>query len=528
MENIAIDPNQEKLLNLKKTFEKITDTYAPQDKEAKQKLVQESYEVLKTRLTSEEHQMTQDREAILKIKLARYFQNHEVLDTQSLGDAILETPKFIDNEKGSFDRLLEIHEQKTLQRIAEARKRRADIGDQSISNPYENLFSTKSGNYYMARLLNMPHLETESEYMKHCVGTSDSYINRMKRGEIEIFSFREINKRDGVTTRGEDTPILTIEYNLKTKEIVQIKKMGNGLLSESDPYFFDVIDALGKLKQTETDSGQKRDFVKINDRDLSGIHLKTRHILTNRGIFDIRKYQAEPDDYIIKTGPLYISESTSRREAEKILALGEHIVVDLTEIALRPDQITQNTKVYIGEIPKGFFKNIPPSLEHIYTTYPNRKIDFIKIQTENSSVQLNKKTFTEKSVDVDLTINASALLEDKNVKINLGKTPKTLVKISCSELGLEGEPTIDQVYKRAQELGLSLCTPETALEIALDYSEMLTDYQIWNIATAPVVGVSTELPVMKITKNPYDGVALDAILDPTRSWKHQSMIFQVT
>jgi hypothetical protein len=217
--------------------------------------------------------------------------NSETIDVNVLFDAIIETPNFINTDKGSLFRLLEIHEEKTLQKIAEIRKQKAEIKGNEKFNPYEALFETKSGNYYMARLLNMPHLEEESQYMNHCVGTSDSYVNKIKRGEVEIFSFRNVSKINHDTQKlGKDTPIITIEYNLKTKIIEQMKKNSDKYLNQNDLYFNDIIDALKQLRKTKTDTGELRDFKQISSNELQNFEVKDYNILTENGEISFRDF----------------------------------------------------------------------------------------------------------------------------------------------------------------------------------------------------------------------------------------------
>jgi hypothetical protein len=146
----------------------------------------------------------------LRMKLSRHFEDNGdavPINVSTFVDALIETPKFLQSDKGSVMKLFEIHEMKTLQRIAEIRKKRSEMTHEEGLNPYEALFETPSGKYYLSRLLNMPHLEQESGYMKHCVGTSDSYINKIKRGDVEIFSLRSTS---------DHKPNVTIEYDTKS------------------------------------------------------------------------------------------------------------------------------------------------------------------------------------------------------------------------------------------------------------------------------------------------------------------------
>ena len=98
--------------------------YLRQKKEAE---IIGAYQDMSRRLTSNLDISLGDRQqAVLKLKLARHFQAHDTIDLNTLYDALIETPKFLEKDKGSLGRLFEIHEQKTLQKIAEMRKRKAE------------------------------------------------------------------------------------------------------------------------------------------------------------------------------------------------------------------------------------------------------------------------------------------------------------------------------------------------------------------------------------------------------------------
>lgn len=198
--------------------------------------------------------LTPDEIKILQLKLVRYYENNRELaplDISTLVDALVESPKFLQDDRGSIEKLLEIHEMKTLQKIAEIRRRRAEItaGNTNELNPYENLFETRSGEFYLARLLNMPHLEDESSYMSHCVGTSTSYINKIKRGDVEIFSFRDTHTHE---------PVVTIEYDTHSHRLLQVKKFNDQLPTLKDPYASDLLEAIERLGESTNDKGEQR------------------------------------------------------------------------------------------------------------------------------------------------------------------------------------------------------------------------------------------------------------------------------
>ncbi len=237
---------QKYLAKINQEYQKTLGTFSEQERAGKERLMNDTFNTLAERLKAVEREAAQGEDekpfvfgerqkAVLKLKIARHFQNNDAVDANVLYDAIIESPKFISTDKGSLHRLFEVHEEKTLIKIAEIRKRKAEQTGEGF-NPWENFFTTKSGKYYVARLLNMPHLEEESEYMDHCVGTSTSYINQMKRGEIEILSFRNVPTIDRKNNRlnNDDGPIMTIEYNFRTGVIEQMKKHSDEYLTSDD------------------------------------------------------------------------------------------------------------------------------------------------------------------------------------------------------------------------------------------------------------------------------------------------------
>jgi len=334
--------NQEYLNRLGKEQQRILGNTPQELRGQREQSINTTFQTLKNRFSDvEEFEFGERQQIILKLKLTRYFERKESIDTDTLFDALIETPNFINKDRGSLDHLFEVHEQKFLQKIAEARKKRAEIGDKSVSNPWENLFTTKSGDYYMARLLNMPHLEMESDFMKHCVNTSDSYINRMKRGEIEILSFRHVPTINQKTNKLEgDVPIMTIQYDLKTGVIRQIKKAKNEYLNPNDPYFDDVIDALKQLRTTKSDTGKLRVITEISPNELKNVEVEDYCVLTENGSVPFREFDPNSGVFVLKAGSMKLTPDLSESDVVKIV----HI---LKGIDYKPEEIVQDFKKII-------------------------------------------------------------------------------------------------------------------------------------------------------------------------------------
>ncbi len=442
---------------LNQRYSQTLNSFSKENRPQKEQAINSAYQTLSGRLAGvQDFEFGERQQIILKLKLARHLISNETIDLSDLFDAIVESPKFINTDKGSLHRLLEVHQEKTLQKIAEIRKARAEMGDSEASNPWENLIQTDSGKYYVARLLNMPHLEEESEYMRHCVGTSDSYINQMKRGEIEILSFRTAPKFNNRAGRLEgDTPVITMEYNLKTKVIEQMKKQDDEYLQPNDPYYDDVIDALKKLRTTQTDTGQLRDFRKISESELSNIKVKDYHVLTERGEVHFRDFNPEESDFYLKLGDMELTPEMPKTDAAKIIRIVAGIKCEPQEIALGKSEITESTKVYIGEFSIDMLQS---DIEHIYVSFPEREIRRGQVEIGGKTRdQLEKEM---EAAGVQISTYAKDMLHSKDFVTAQNKEKLDYVRLTVADLGFTSYPTTDQLYARAEELGLELLPAE--------------------------------------------------------------------
>lgn len=466
---------QKYIKKVEQDYERMLAALPKETKEEKGSAINRAYEELSKRLsthTADNFHWSDRQKIVLKLKLARHFQQNDSLDANTLFDAITETPKFINTDKGSLHRLLEVHQEKTLIKIAELRERRAGMTEKEGLNPYENLFTTQSDNYYIARLLNMPHLQEESEYMKHCVGTSDSYVNRIKRGEIEIFSFRDVprvNQKTGKMEGGK--PIITIEYNLKTKEIEQMKKYDDKYLSPGDPYFADVIDALKQLRETRTDTGEARNFKRINPNELGNIEVQDYSLLTEHGEVSFRDFDPDAGVFILKYGSMEITEETPKTDAAKIMRIMEDVRVLPEEIAYGPTDITEHTRAYLGPWNPTIFQTVRqyPHITHLYESFPDDKI-FIQTLTTNPAINSSEtagKALTEKGIIV------SDYATDLLSKTEFSKNKETyeLVQFTVAQLGFPNGATTKEILdeENLKKLGLQLAPAEVGPHLRAQY-----------------------------------------------------------
>jgi hypothetical protein len=483
---------EQKYINkINKDYEQTLLKFTDKNRQQKEQIILSTFNNLSNRLARfnfEKFTFDELAKAVLRLKLARHFQTNDTVDENVFYDAIIETPKFLRSDKGSFFRLMEIHEEKTIQKIAEIRKKRAEIKGNETFNPYEALFETKSGKYYMARLLNMPHLEQESDYMNHCVGTSDSYINRIKNGDVEILSFRQLPQVDPVTKelKGEDRPIITIEYNLRTKTIEQLKKKNDEYLKPNDPYFNDVIEALKQLRQTKTDLGKPRDFKKIAESELNNIPVSDYCVLTERGEISFKDFNFEEGIFILKNGSMPITSETSKNDIAKIVQIIAGIKVDGQQIAQNQEEISKNTKMYIGPLSTDFLQKYS-NLEHIYTSFPEGKIGQSEFKTTGKTgAQLQRDLESNK---LNAGENAKFLLQSQEfVTVSAGETIRT-VSLKVRDLfGDESSHTYSEILAKATEFGLGFLPHETGIDMLLNEKTQPKINEWFRVVTQPISG----------------------------------------
>lgn len=461
---------QPDIASLQRQYDQVLGGFSDKNRPEKERIIKSAFQTLNERLRERESLVFgEPQKNILQLKLARHFQKNETIDHNTLSDAIIESPRFLNVDKGSLRHLLEVHEQKTLLKIADRRKNRAETVENEGLNPYEALFTTKSGNYYLARLLNMPHLREESEYMNNCVGTSDSYLNRMKKGETEIFSLRGLK---------DDKPVLTIEYNVKKDTIEQIKKKNDQFLAPNDPLLEDSVDTLKQLRGTKNHLGKRREINKINPNELQNIRVKPEHFLTDQGEIHFTNLNPEENPFILKTGVMLLAGITCA-EAAKLLQIFEHLEFNPNQIALQPNEINENTNVYVGKLEPGIFNKIQRyNVENIYTSFPDGRViiekDFevgpITYEEFERKVKQHSESVTDKSRKIEISRHAEYMMRSKNFA-TLKKIEKmSFVRLKIRDLGDEDYfMKYEDIWRSADQLGLKLCPPETAPYMRFHY-----------------------------------------------------------
>jgi len=155
-----------------------------------------------------------------------------------------------------------------------------------------------------------------------------------------------------------------------------------------------------------------------------------------------------------------------RNTEEDMLAIFE---CTKDQIANTPNEITKNTKAYVGQLEPGIFQKLPESLEHVYTSFPEKKI-------RRDSVEIGGKSKEQliaemESSGINISDYAKSMMDNPDFTVGANREEAKLVRLMVADLGFKASATTDQIFERAQALGLELCPPDTGPNYRLKYKD---------------------------------------------------------
>lgn len=161
------------------------------------------------------------------------------------------------------------------------------------------------------------------------------------------------------------------------------------------------------------------------------------------------------------------------------------------EIAWKQEDVNEKTAVYIGQWSSGTYERIKvcANIRHLYEQFPEKKIFMMTLETDP---HINSPEKAEKALRLK-NIRISDYGKDILYKTNFSKEKQTysLVQFTAAELGFSQRTTINEIYKRAEELGLELCSAEVGPLLRLQYegrdSKLIAMNQLTDFVHTPRV-----------------------------------------
>jgi len=105
--------------------------------------------------------------------------------------------------------------------------------------------------------------------------------------------------------------------------------------------------------------------------------------------------------------------------------------------------------------------------------------------------------------------SANEILGRPDFPYAMVKTEVELALLSISELGVESESSLSEVYKRAQHVGLGLCPPEVGPQLRLHYRNQPVGEAL-NIAMKPIATYGGDPTILALV-NFGSGLALEGV-----------------
>lgn len=240
-----------------------------------------------------------------------------------------------------------------------------------------------------------------------------------------------------------------------------------------DPYIGDVV----KSKMTEFPDGASYEKKSGDMKYLTEIDNKNKEDkpLNKEDLMFLYEINSKIDGFGYQRDPR-IQEIISTRNPKEDAPIV--LECQIEEIAYGQEEYdkavkdNKTIKAYIGPLfPQIFSQN----LEHIYTSFPGGRIEKAEATIGNKTKEelireLAEREKLDNSEDkIYISDYARSMLQKPEFAVISKPEKLNLIKLKVQDLGFENSPTTDQIYSRAEELGLELCPPEIGPHLRLNY-----------------------------------------------------------
>lgn len=261
-----------------------------------------------------------------------------------------------------------------------------------------------------------------------------------------------------------------------------------------EPLLQDVLDTKLQGFGTEADTYRK----KSNDMKLlTAIERKTtnKEPLTKSDLVFLYEINSKIEGFGYERDPR-VEELRSRRNPKE----DAPVVFECqpNEIAWSQDEVTKNTKAYVGPLFKDIFKTFA-HVEHVYTSFPEGKIT-------RQSLEIGGQTASEleevlERAGFKISDYARSMLKSKEFTTENQKEQNDLVRLTVDALFNDGRVhTTDEVFSKAKDFGLELCPAEVGPHLRLNYRDQPLDEWIY-VAMKQITASGGDPDVFNVVRN---------------------------
>ncbi len=244
---------------------------------------------------------------------------------------------------------------------------------------------------------------------------------------------------------------------MQGNEIGEVR--GIGADQNLDPYIGDVV----KKKLTEFPDGDKYKKKEANMKLLTQIDNKTKlkqPLIKDELIF-LYEVNTEIEGFGYQRDPR-IKEIIDQRNPKE----DAPIVFDCqpNQIAYSEKKINKDTKAYVGPLFKGIFQT---NIDHIGTSFPEGMLKKMEAEIGGKNKKELEKELKENKVWI--SDYAKSMMNNSDFTTSKKLEQLNLARITVKSLGFPNGATTDEIYKKAEELGLELCPAEVGPQLRLQY-----------------------------------------------------------
>lgn len=307
-----------------------------------------------------------------------------------------------------------------------------------------------------------------------CTAGESTAKAQMEAGDFYVFYSLDENKKPNIPRAA---------IRMQGGQIAEVR--GVAEQQNLDPYIADIV----QKKLAEFPDGKAYEKKNNDMKFLTEIEnkIKARQKLNKNELVFIYEINSKIEGFGYQRDPRIEEIRKSRNPKEDAPIVFEFAP---EEIAWKQEDINEKTKAYVGKLEAGIFDVIQKyNIENIYTSFPEGKIERGDMEVggmaEEELEREIKNTKDEQGKNYQIYSYAESMMKNPDflasVKERL-KNPETisLIKLKVRDLGFTENPTTDQLYKRAEELGLDLCPAETGPHLRLKYEKVFKREQPMN------------------------------------------------
>jgi len=302
-----------------------------------------------------------------------------------------------------------------------------------------------------------------------CIAGKGAARRYLDTGDLHIYYSQD----------AEGNPVFPrVAIHAKDTQVAEVR--GIAYKQNIDPYMGDIVtEKLGEFANGEKYQRQAEDMKRLTTIEKRST---ANQPLTKDDLIFLYEIDSTIQGFGYQRDPRIAELRQGRNSDEDML-----IILDCSreQVAHTVDEVNDTTKAYVGPLETGIFQQLPTTLEHIYTSFPEHKITKEIIQSGGRTTE-QLETDLEQA-DIKIPDNVKFMLHSPDFSTSKESGSETLITLTVADLKITGQTTLENIYKRAEELGLELCPAEVGPSYRLQYLDQpMNDWRV--IGMKPISG----------------------------------------